>query len=128
MEDVLEVYKRPYSEANPVVCMDESSKQLIAEIRMPEPVQPGQPQKVDYEYQRNGVAHLFMFFAPLLGWRHVEVTDHHAKLDWAQCMKDLADIHFPYAEKITVVMDNLNTHRPASCPASDGIGIFLRNA
>jgi len=118
MEDVLEVYKRPYSEANPVVCMDESSKQLIEETRMPEPVKPGQPQKVDYEYQRNGVAHLFMFFAPLSGWRHVEVTDHHAKIDWAHCMKDLVDVHFPHAEKITVVMDNLNTHRAASLYAA----------
>lgn len=118
MEDVLEVYKRRYCEANPLVCMDESSKQLIKETRNPEPIQSGQPRKYDYEYERNGVAHLFMFFAPLSGWRHVEVTDHHTKVDWAHCMKDLADIHFPHAEKITVVMDNLNTHRAASLYAA----------
>jgi hypothetical protein len=114
MEDVLEVYQRPHDPACPVVCVDETSKQLVAETREPIPVKPGQPERVDYEYQRNGTANLFMMFAPLQGWRHVEVTDRHAALDYAKILRDLSDTHFPKAAKIVLVQDNLSTHKPAS--------------
>ncbi len=114
MEDVLEVYHRPYSETHPLVCMDETSKQQVKEIRIPLPSLPYEIQKCDYEYERNGVSNLFMMFAPLEGKRHVKVTDQRTKVDWAYCMKDLVDVHYPQAEKITVVLDNLNTHKPAS--------------
>jgi hypothetical protein len=114
MEDVLEVYKRSYSSANPLVCIDETSKQLVKEVRTPLPGKPGEPEKYDSEYERNGVSNLFMIFAPLEGWRHVKVTDRRTKVDWANCIKELVDIHFPCAEKITLVMDNLNTHKPSS--------------
>ncbi len=114
MEDVLEVYQRPRNPACPVVCLDETSKQLIAETRMPIKAKPGQPARVDYEYERNGTANLFMIFAPLEGWRHVKVTDRHAKIDYAHVLKELSDTHFPGATKIVLVQDNLNTHKPAS--------------
>jgi hypothetical protein len=114
MEDVLEVYHRPHDPDRPVVCLDETSKQLIAETRRPIAAKPGQPERFDYEYERNGTANLFMLFAPLEGWRHVEVTDHHAALDYAQILKDLSDTHFPKAAKIVLVQDNLNTHTPAA--------------
>jgi hypothetical protein len=114
MEDVLDVYHRPHDPDRPVVCLDETSKQLIAETRVPIPDQPGQPTRYDYEYQRNGTANLFMMFAPLEGWRHVEVTDRHTAIDYAQILKDLSDKHFAGAAKIVLVQDNLNTHRPAS--------------
>ena len=114
MEDVLEVYKRPYDPNNPQVCMDESSKQQIEEVRSPIPAQAGQVERYDTEYERNGVSNLFMFFEPLRGWRHVEVTDRRTALDWAEQIRDLVDVHFPEAERITLVMDNLNTHTPAS--------------
>lgn len=114
MEDVLEVYHRPHSETHPLVCMDETSKQQVKETRIPLPSQPGKLQKCDYEYERNGVSNLFMMFAPLEGERHVKVTDQRTKVDWAYCMRDLVDVHYPQAEKITVVLDNLNTHKPAS--------------
>jgi hypothetical protein len=114
MEDVLEVYQRPHDPAYPVVCLDETSKQLIAETRAPIAAKPGRPARVDYEYQRNGTANLFMMFAALEGWRHVKVTDHHAAIDYAHLLKELSDAHFPKATKIVLVQDNLNTHRPAS--------------
>jgi hypothetical protein len=114
MEDVLEVYHRPHDPACPVVCVDETSKQLIAETRVPIAAKPGRPARHDYEYQRNGTANLFMIFAPLEGWRHVKVTDRHAAVDYAQILKELSDTHFPEANKIVLVQDNLNTHRPAS--------------
>lgn len=114
MEDVLEVYHRPHDADCPVVCLDETSKQLIAETRERIPAKPGQPERVDYEYQRNGTANLFMMFAPLEGWRHVKITDRHAALDYAQVLKDLSDTHFPRATKIVLVQDNLATHKPAS--------------
>jgi hypothetical protein len=114
MEDVLDVYTRPHNPARPLVCLDETSKQLVAETRAPEPMQPGQPARHDYEYKRNGVANLFMLFAPLEGWRHVEVTERRTAIDYAKILRDLADIHFPNAEKIVLVQDNLNTHTPAS--------------
>jgi hypothetical protein len=114
MEDVLEVYQRPYDPARPVVCVDETSKQLITETRVPIPAKPGRPARHDYEYERNGTANLFMMFAPLEGWRHVKVTDRHTALDYAQLLKELSDTHFPDASKIILVQDNLNTHKPAS--------------
>ena len=110
MEDVLEVYQPPYDPLQPTVCMDESSKQLVAEIADPLPPSPGQPERYDYEYVRNGVNNLFMFFEPLAGQRFVKVTEHRTKVDWAYAVRDLVDLHYPLAECITLVMDNLNTH------------------
>src|SRR5215472_257178 len=107
MEDVLAVYTRPRDPDRPLVCLDETSKQLIAETRVPIPMKRGRPARVDYEYERNGTANLFMLFAPLEGWRHVEVTDHRAALDYAQLLKALSDAHFPTASKIVLVQDNL---------------------
>jgi DDE superfamily endonuclease len=114
MEDVLEVYHRPHDPARPLVCLDETSKQLIAETRTPLPMRPGQAARFDYEYRRNGTANLFMLFAPIEGWRHVEVTERRTAVDYAHVLKHLADICFPAAEKIVLVQDNLNTHAPAS--------------
>ncbi len=114
MEDVLEVYHRPHDPKRPQVCFDEGSKQLIKETRLPLPVRPGDVAKYDYEYERNGTSNVFMFFAPLEAWRHVKVTDQRTMIDFAHCMRDLVDIHFPDAEKIVLVMDNLNTHKLAS--------------
>ena len=114
MEDVLEVYTRPHDPARPLVCLDETSKQLVAETRTPLPMLPGQPARHDYEYERRGTANLFMLFAPLEGWRHVEVTDRRTAIDYAKILKDLSDTHFPDADKIVLVQDNLNTHSPAS--------------
>jgi DDE superfamily endonuclease len=118
MEDVLETYQRPRDADRPLVCLDETSKQLIAETRAPIPAKSGQPARHDSEYERNGVANLFMMFAPLEGWRRVEVTDHHAAVDYAKVLKDLSDVHFPAAEKIVLVQDNLSTHTPASLYAA----------
>jgi len=114
MEDVLEVYQRPHDPARPVVCLDETSKQLIVETRAPAPVKPGKPARHDYEYERNGVANLFMMFAPLEGWRHVKVTDRRTATDFAHALRDLSDTHFADAVQIVLVQDNLNTHKPAS--------------
>ena len=118
MEDVLDVYTRPYDPVHPVVCFDESNKQLVAETVEPLPMEPGQPQRYDYQYERNGVINLFMFSEPLAGWRHVEVTDRRTKQDYAQQMKYLVDIRYPDAERITVIHDQLNTHVPASLYAA----------
>jgi hypothetical protein len=114
MEDVLAVYMRPHDGDRPLVCLDETSKQLIAETRLPMAAEPGRPARFDYEYRRNGTANLFMLFAPLEGWRHVAVTDRHAALDYAQVLKDLADIHFAQAKTIVLVQDNLAVHSKAS--------------
>ena len=114
MEDVLEVYHRPHDPEYPVVCVDETSKQLISERRVPIKAKPGQPARHDYEYERNGTANLFMMFAPLEGWRHVEVTDRHTAVDFAHMLRDLSDTHFPGAKKIVLMEDNLSTHKPAS--------------
>ncbi len=114
MEDVLAVYKRPYDPKRPVVCMDESSKQLLADIQTALPMEPGQVQRYDYEYERQGVSNLFMFFMPLENKRRLKVTDRRCRRDWAEAMKELADEDYPDAEKIVVVMDNLNTHSPIS--------------
>jgi hypothetical protein len=114
MEDVLEVYHRPRDPEYPVVCVDETSKQLISETRIPIKAKPGQPARHDYEYERNGTANLFMMFAPLEGWRHVEVTDRHSAVDFAHLLRDLSDTRFPKAKKIVLMEDNLSTHKPAS--------------
>src|SRR5215831_305295 len=114
MEDVLEVYQRPHDPDRPVVYLDETTKQLVKEPRVPVPAKPGQPGRHDYEYERNGTVNLFMLFAPLEGWRHVAVTERHAALDYAQVLRDLSDRHFPAASKIVLVQDNLSTHKPAS--------------
>jgi DDE superfamily endonuclease len=114
MEDVLDVYTRPHEKSRPLVCLDETSKQLIAETRTPLPLAPGQPARHDYEYKRNGTASLFMLFAPLEGWRHVEVKDQRTSKDYARVLKDLSDVHFVNAEKIVLVQDNLSTHTPAA--------------
>ena len=118
MEDVLEVYQRPHDPLRPVVCLDETSKQMIVETRAPIPAAPGRKASHDYEYERNGVANLFMMFAPLEGWRCVKVTDRHAAVDYAHTLKDLSDTHFPGAAKIVLVQDNLSTHTPASLYAA----------
>ena len=114
MEDVLDLYPEPDDPARPLVCFDETSKQLIAETRLPLPMEPGKPERVDYEYERKGTANLFLVTEPLSGWRHVDVTDRRTKHDFAQQMRDLADRHFPDATTIRVVLDNLNTHTPAA--------------
>ena len=114
MEAVLDVYQRPRDPRNPLVCLDEAVKQLIRETRLAQPMKPGQPARTDYEYERNGTATMFMMFAPLEGWRHVKVTDRHTAIDYAHVLKELADIHFPDTGLITLVQDNLNTHKPAS--------------
>ena len=114
MEDVLEVYERPEDPKRPLVCMDECPKQLIGETRTPIPAQPGEPERFDTEYVRNGTCNLFMFVAPLAGWRRAEVTERRTKVDWAHQIRRLVDEDFAEAEKIVLVMDNLNTHHPAS--------------
>lgn len=114
MEDVLSVYARPRDPKRPQVCFDESNKEQHIEVETPLPLKVGEPQRYESTFERNGVSNLFMFFAPLHNWRHVKVTDRRTNADWAQCMKDLVDIHFPEAEKIVVVMDNLSTHTPAA--------------
>lgn len=114
MEDVLEVYQRPFDPKRPLVCMDEISKQLLADSRPPLPMQPGKPERYDYEYVRHGTANTFMFFAPLLSWRHLKATAQRTRIDWAEAMREVIDVHFPDAETIVAVMDNLNTHGPAS--------------
>jgi hypothetical protein len=110
MEDVLELYAEPLDESRPVVCMDELSKELHAHVAEPIAPQPGRPAKEDYEYKRNGTANVFLLLCPLLGWRHLEVTARRGYLEFAQVMKALADVHFPKADVIRVVLDNLNTH------------------
>lgn len=114
MEDILALYIQPEDPKRPLVCMDEVPKQLLSDVRDPIPAQPEQPLRVDYEYQRNGVANLFMFLEPFRGQRHVKVTDTRTRLDWAEAMRELSDEIHPEAEKIVVVLDNLNTHTPAA--------------
>ena len=118
MEDVLEVYQRPRDPQRPVVCLDETSKQMVVATRAAIPAAPGRKARHDYEYERNGVANLFMMFAPLDGWRCVKVTDRRAAADYAHVLKDLSDTHFPGAVKIVLVQDNLSTHTPASLYAT----------
>ena len=114
MEDILAVYKRPRDEDCPLVCLDEASKQLLADTRPPIPMKPGHPERGDYEYKRHGTANLFMMFAPLEGWRHIEITDRRTAIDYAHALEALSDTHFKNAKKIILVQDNLNTHKPAS--------------
>jgi DDE superfamily endonuclease len=114
MEDVLEIYQRPLDSARPVICMDETSKQLVGETRLALPAAPDQPRREDYEYERHGVANLFLFCEPLAGWREVQITERRTRIDWAAAMRELSDRHYPAAKRITVVLDNLNTHGPAS--------------
>jgi DDE superfamily endonuclease len=114
MEDVLDVYKRPRDPDRPLVCLDEASRQLTRDTRTALPVKHGRVKRIDYEYQRNGTANLFMFFAPLEGWRRVKVTDRRTAIDYAHALRELADVQFPKAAKIVLVQDNLNTHKPAS--------------
>ena len=114
MEDVLEVYTRPYDVRYPQVCLDETSTQLLAETRPVLPMQPGYPERFDYEYKREGVANLFMCYEPLRGFRHVFVRERRTKVDWAACVRELLDVYYPQAEKLVLVMDNLNTHTPSA--------------
>jgi hypothetical protein len=114
MEEVLAVYMRPRDPDHPLVCLDESSKQLLAETRVPIPMKAGRPARFDYEYERNGTANLFMLCAPLEGWRHVKVTDRHTAVDYAHVLKDLADLHFANTKTIVLIQDNLNIHSKAS--------------
>lgn len=114
MEDVLEIYKLPYDAKRPVICMDEMPKQLLSQTREPIACQPGQSARQDYEYKRNGVADLFMLFEPLQGKRFVEVTERRRRIEWAKVMRQMADELYPEAEKIVVILDNLNTHTPSA--------------
>lgn len=110
MEDLLDLYREPFSAARPVVCMDEASKQLVGEMKPSLPTAAGRPKRVDYEYRRNGTVNLFVFVQPRGGWRMVRVTDHRARTDWALVVRELLDVEFPDAEIVRLVMDNLNTH------------------
>lgn len=114
MEDVLEVYKRPYNPAYPVICLDETNRQLIEEKKVPIPAEPGKPQKMDYEYRRKGVVNIFMTFEPLQAKRQVTINRNRTSIDFAHCIKKIIDIDYPEAEKIVLVMDNLNTHKLGS--------------
>jgi hypothetical protein len=114
MEDVLEVYTRPYDPKRPQVCLDERPVQLLADCRPPLPARPGTPARQDYEYERRGTANLFLWYEPLAGVRHVVPTQRRTMVDWAHVIKDLVDVHYPEAERIVLVQDNLNTHSPAS--------------
>ena len=114
MEDVLGVYTRPHDPRRPQVCLDETSRQLLGEVNPPRPLAPGRPARQDYEYQRGGVCNLFLVCEPLAGWRHVTCRQRRTRIDWAHCIKDLVEVHYPDAEQIVLVQDNLNTHTPAS--------------
>jgi hypothetical protein len=114
MEDVLSVYTRPYDPRRPQICLDERPVQLLADCRPPLPARPGTPRREDHEYERHGMANLFLWYEPLRSRRHVAVTERRTMVDWAHLIKDLVDVHYPDAEVIVLVMDNLNTHSPAS--------------
>ena len=114
MEDVLDLYARPYDARRPVVCFDEQPRQLVEEVRTPLPRAPGRPERVDDEYRRRGTCNLFLLFEPLAGRRHVEVTEQRTAVDFAHQMRALVDVHYPDAERIAVVLDNLSTHSPAA--------------
>ncbi len=114
MEDVLEVYERPADPDAPVVCMDEQPVQLVKEVRAPIPTAPGRPKRVDYEYERNGTANIFMFTEPLTGWRRVTATEHRTRTDWAFAIRDLLDGRYARVSRVVLVMDNLNTHSTGS--------------
>jgi transposase len=114
MEDVLELYEEPYDPKKPTVCFDELPYQMVAEKRTPLPAKPGRPQRYDYEYERKGMVNIFAFFEPKGGWRHLDVTDRRTAVDFALAMRRLVDEHYPEAEKVRVVLDNLNTHTGAA--------------
>ena len=114
MEDVIQTYMLPYDPAYPVVCFDEACKQLFGEVRTPLPARPGSPAKQDYEYERKGTCHQLMMCEPLRGWRHVKVTERRTRKDYAECVRELAEVYYPRARKIRLVQDNLNTHDGAS--------------
>jgi DDE superfamily endonuclease len=114
MEDVLAVYTRLYDPRRPQVCLDETSRQLLGEVTLPLPVEPGRPARQDHEYERRGVCNVFLVCEPLRGWRQVTVSDRRTRIDWAHCVKDLLDVCYPDAERVVLVQDNLNTHTPAS--------------
>ncbi len=114
MEDVLDVYTRPYAPRRPQVCLDETSRQLLADVAPPLPAAPGRPAREDYEYARGGVCNLFLVCEPLRGWRHVTASDRRTRTDFAYVIKDLVDVHYPGAERLVLVLDNLNTHTPAA--------------
>ena len=132
MEDVLALYAQPFDPKRPLVCFDESNKEQHRAAMAPLPIEPGKPERFESTLERNGVSNLFMFFAPLHNWRPVKVTARRTTVDWAQCMKDLVDVHFPEAEQIVVVQDNLNTHTPAALytafPAAEAKRIWDRLA
>jgi hypothetical protein len=115
---VLDVYQRPADLTRPLVCLDETSRQLLADLRDPLPAMPGRPGRHDPEYVRGGVVNCFLVTAPLQGWREVRVSDQRTRIDWAHCVRDLVDVHFPDAERIVLVLDQLNTHSPASLYAA----------
>jgi len=114
MEDVLDVYTRPYDPRRPQVCLDETSRQLLGDVTAPLAPAPGRPAREDHEYTRAGVCNLFMVTEPLRGWRHVMVSDRRTRLDFARCVKELVDVHYPDTARIVLVLDNLNTHTPAA--------------
>jgi len=130
MEDVLDLLAEPYDPERPVACFDEKPVQMLADTRETLPVRPGQPERQDHEYERQGTANIFMTVEPLAGWRHVEVTEQRTKLDFAAQMKQLVDVHYPEAECVRVVLDNLNTHKPASLyeayPPDEALRIIKR--
>lgn len=114
MEDVLAACTRPYDPRRPQVCLDETSRQLVAEVSPPRPAEPGRPARQDYEYERRGVCNLFVVGEPLRGWRDVMVSAQRTRIDWAHCVKDLLEVHYPGAERVVLVQGNLNTRTPAS--------------
>lgn len=114
MEDVLAVYRRPYDPGRPVVCMDEMSRQLLKQVRQPQQMRPGMAYRYDHHYERNGTVNLFTFFEPLASWRTVMTRERRTRQDWAECVRRLLDEHYPEAEQVVLVMDNLNTHEIAS--------------
>jgi hypothetical protein len=130
MEDVLDAYERPYDPRRPQICMDELHVQLVGEARTPVPVAPGRPARIDYEYVRNGTANLFLWVEPLAGRRHVQATAQRTKRDWAAFIRDLVDVHYPMAERIVLVVDNLNTHVAAALyetfPAAEARRLWQR--
>jgi DDE superfamily endonuclease len=128
MEDVLDVYKRAYDEKYPVVCMDETNKQQIKEIRLPISMKSGQPMKFDTEYERNGTSNIFLSFEPLKGKRQLKVTERRTKTDWAHFIKDLVDVDYRDAEKIVLVMDNLNAYPKSDCELNSGHDILFTEA
>ena len=114
MEDVLEAYTRPFDPRRPQVCLDETSRQLLAEVTAPLPAAPGRPAHQDYEYVRQGVCNVFLVCEPLRGWRHVTMSERRTRIDWAHCIRELVDVPYPNADVVVLMQDNLNTHTPAS--------------